>query len=120
MGKKILCVDDSITIQRLVQNILSQDGNEVLVADNGSVALAMADPSVDLYLVDVNMPVMDGFEFVSALKKRTELPARPVVFVTTESNEEVRSRGKSLGAAGWMVKPFDAPALSKVVAMLTG
>jgi two-component system chemotaxis response regulator CheY len=119
MGKKLLCIDDSPTIRALVHKALEPAGYEIHDAENGKVALDAADPSFDIYLVDVHMPEMDGFQFVEALKARGELAGKPVVFLTTESSEEKKTRGKELGVNGWIVKPFEPEALTKVVSMLT-
>ncbi len=120
MGVKILCIDDSPTIRKLVHKALDPEGYEVLDAEDGKEALALAEGGVDLFLVDVHMPQMDGFEFVEAIKQDGALAQKPVVFLTTESSEEKKQRGKQLGVNGWIVKPFEPEALTKVVAMLTG
>ena len=120
MGKKILCVDDSSTIRKLVHKALDPLGYEVSEAENGREALDMAAPDFDLFIVDVHMPEMDGFEFVEGLKQAGDLANKPVVFLTTESSEEKKARGKELGVNGWIVKPFEPEALTKVVGMLTG
>ena len=120
MGKKMLCIDDSPTIRTLVHKALDPAGYEIHDAENGKAALEKADPSFDLYLVDVHMPEMDGFEFVEGLKQAGNLAGKPIVFLTTESSEEKKARGKELGVNGWIVKPFEPEALTKVVGMLTG
>ncbi len=119
MSGKVLCIDDSPTIRKLVHKALDPQGYEVQEAENGKEALGLADTSVDLFLVDVHMPEMDGFEFVESIKQRPELAGKPVVFLTTESSEEKKQRGKQLGVNGWIVKPFEPEALTKVIAMLT-
>lgn len=120
MGKKILCIDDSPTIRKLVHKALDPEGYDVDEAENGKIALEKADASYDLFVVDVHMPEMDGFEFVAAAKAKPDLAGKPVVFLTTESSEEKKQRGKELGVNGWIVKPFEPGALTKVVSMLTG
>lgn len=119
MGKKILCVDDSPTIRKLVHKALDPLGYDVSEAENGRVALDMANDGFDLFIVDVHMPELDGFGFVEGLKAAGGLAGKPVVFLTTESSEEKKQRGKELGVNGWIVKPFEPEALTKVVAMLT-
>jgi two-component system chemotaxis response regulator CheY len=120
MGKRVLCIDDSPTICKLVHKALDPSGYEVDEAENGKAALEKADSGYDMFIVDVNMPVMDGFQFVEAIKSKAELANTPVVFLTTESSEAKRSRGKELGVNGWIVKPFEPESLAKVVSMLTG
>lgn len=120
MATRILCVDDSPTIRKLVHKALDPAGYEVEEAENGRDALEKATEAHQMFIVDVHMPEMDGFEFVEAIKKKPSLASRPVVFLTTESSEEKKQRGKELGVNGWIVKPFEPEALTKVVSMLTG
>ena len=120
MGKKVLCIDDSPTIRKLVHKALDPAGYDIVEAENGRQAIGLSDGGVDLFIVDVHMPEMDGFEFVEAIKKRSDVSGKPIVFLTTESSEEKKERGKHLGVNGWIVKPFEPEALAKVVAMLTG
>ncbi|HKK66309.1 MAG TPA: response regulator [Clostridia bacterium] len=119
MGSQILCVDDSVTIRKLVKKALEPEGFEIIEAENGQVALDQCGKcEVSLCIVDVNMPVMDGFQFVEALKQKPEYSHIPVVFLTTESAAQKKQVGKELGVKGWIVKPFEAPSLAKVVKML--
>jgi two-component system chemotaxis response regulator CheY len=119
MGGKILCIDDSVTIRMLLKKTLEPEGFEVIGAENGQEGLTKArEESIDLYLVDVNMPVMDGFEFVKNLKSGGSSAGAPIVFLTTESSVEKKELGRQMGISGWIVKPFDPPSLIKVVNML--
>ena len=119
MGKKVLCVDDSSTIRMLVKKALEPEGYTVLEAENGQVALDKSgEESVDLFIVDVNMPVMDGFTFVKEIKKMDAYANVPIIFLTTESAAQKKEVGKDLGVNGWFVKPFEAPSLVKIVKML--
>lgn len=121
MAKTILCIDDSTTIRLLVKKTLEPLGYTVLEADNGQAGVEKAGQSpVDFVLVDVNMPVMNGFECVKALKAKPAFAKIPVVFLTTESSDEKKALGRQLGVSGWMVKPFEADALVKIVRMLAG
>lgn len=119
MANKILCVDDSVTIRKLVKKALEPEGFEIIEAENGQVALEKCgQEEVSLCIVDVNMPVMDGFQFVESIKGKPEYSKIPVVFLTTESGAQKKEAGKELGVNGWIVKPFEAPSLVKVVKML--
>ena len=121
MPKTILCVDDSPTIRMLVKKTLEPLGYEILEADNGETGVTAAGKThVDFILVDVNMPVMDGFDCVKGIKALPGLTKVPVVFLTTESSDEKKALGRQLGVSGWMVKPFEADALVKIVRMLAG
>ncbi|HVB48027.1 MAG TPA: response regulator, partial [Burkholderiales bacterium] len=90
-------------------------GYEVRVAEDAIVAghMVLKDPP-DLIITDVNMPFMDGFEFVAALKADKSIPDIPVIFLT--SVEDGESRGKELGAVGYVTKPVRADRLLAVVA----
>ena len=121
MGKKIMCIDDASTIRKLVVKSLEPKGYEIVEAENGKDALAKcAETKVDLFIVDVNMPEMDGFTFVEHLKKDATYNAYPIIFLTTESSAEMKQRGKELGVSGWIVKPFEPATLNKVIDVLLG
>ena len=120
MGVKVMCVDDSATIRKLVQKALQPAGFDVVEAENGHVALASSDASIDIFIVDVHMPEMGGFEYVAEIRKNPELAGKPVIFLTTESSEAKKSQGKELGAKGWIVKPFKPEDLTNVARILTG
>ena len=119
MAKQVMCLDDSSTIRMLVKKALEPEGFEIIEAENGQDGLEKAEgKDIAIFIVDVNMPVMDGFEFVKAIKEK--YPSIPVIFLTTESSAQKKQVGKELGVKGWIVKPFDPPSLLKVVTMLTG
>ncbi len=117
--KTVLCVDDAKTIRMLVKKALEPEGYAVIEAENGAEGLEQCGKTdIDFFLVDVNMPVMDGFGFVEGLKKMDKYAASPVVFLTTESSADKKEMGKKLGVNGWIVKPFEPASLIKVVKML--
>jgi len=115
MAARILIVDDDLSIRDLLGLHLRSAGYEVEVAEDAIVAgyrvLAQAP---DLIICDVNMPYMDGFEFVSALKADSTLPYIPVIFLT--SREDGDLRGNELGAVAYLIKPVRVDALLRVVA----
>lgn len=118
MSSKIMCVDDSPTIRMLVRQNLAPEGFEIVEATNGQEGLDKLDPGISLFLVDVNMPVMNGFDFVKTLKEKGGYSDKPVVFLTTESSVDKKNVGKELGVNGWIVKPFEPESLIKIVTML--
>lgn len=121
MSKKVMCVDDSSTIRMLVKKALEPEGFEIIEAENGQDGLdKVSDQDVTVFIVDVNMPVMDGFTFVKEIRGKTDFASTPIVFLTTESSAQKKQMGKDLGVNGWIVKPFDPPSLVKVVNMLVG
>lgn len=114
-----MCVDDSPTIRMLVKQNLGPQGFEIVEASNGQEGLDKLSSDISLFLVDVNMPVMNGFDFVKSLKSDSAFSSKPVVFLTTESGVDKKSVGKELGVNGWIVKPFEPESLVKIVTMLT-
>ena len=113
--KKILVIDDSSMARQLVRNALEPAGYEIVEAPNWAEGLNLAnDEDIVCILCDVNMPVMNGVEFLEAL--RGERPgAAPVLMVTTESEADVVRRARELGAVGWMAKPIKLPMLVHTV-----
>ena len=116
MVKKILMVDDSMTMRQLVRVTLTRSGYEVVEASDGVEALAVASSQTfDLVLSDINMPIMNGLELLRSLRKLPAYKFTPVVLVTTESEISKKQEGKSAGATGWIVKPFEPQQLLAVV-----
>ena len=111
----ILVVDDDESLRDLLRMHLAAAGYEVQVAGDAITAgyMVLRSPP-DLIITDVNMPHMDGFEFIEALKADKSLPNIPVVFLT--SVEEGDHRGKTLGAVGYVTKPIRADKLLSLVA----
>lgn len=115
MAAKILVVDDDASLLDLLRMHLASAGYEVRTAvDAISAGYQVLQDPPDLILSDVNMPHMDGFEFVAALRADKTLPYIPVIFLT--SVEEGDERGKQLGAVGYLTKPVRADRLLQVVA----
>ncbi|NPA71494.1 MAG: response regulator, partial [Gammaproteobacteria bacterium] len=69
----------------------------------------------DVIISDVNMPVMGGLEFLKNLRQRPETKFTPVLMLTTEASQELKSQGKALGATGWIVKPFEPNKLKSII-----
>ena len=119
MAKKILLVDDSTSVRQVVGIALRRAGYETVEAANGKEALAMLDAGkLNLIISDVNMPVMNGIEFVKALKQHPTSKFTPVVMLTTEGQEEKKEQGRAAGAKAWIVKPFSPAQLLDVVSKL--
>ena len=115
MAARILVVDDDRSLRDLLGMHLRSAGYEVEVAEDAIVAgYKLLERAPDLIVCDVNMPYMDGFEFVAALKSDTTLPDIPVVFLT--SREDGDLRGNELGAVAYLVKPVRVDSLLQVVA----
>jgi two-component system chemotaxis response regulator CheY len=109
---RTLIVDDSSVMRKIVERALRQAGLDPLVvfeAANGNEGLEMlrAHP-VDLILSDINMPAMDGMEFLRQIRAQDLAPGVPVVMITTESSEEHVREAIQAGARGYIRKPFTA------------
>lgn len=107
---RALIVDDSSVMRKIVERSLRQAGlsiAEVLEASNGAEALAaLENHNVDLILCDINMPVMDGLEFVKQLSGVENAKGVPVIMITTEGSEGHVVQALSAGARGYIRKPF--------------
>ncbi len=115
MAARILVVDDDRSLRDLIGMHLRSAGYEVEVAEDAIEAgYKVLERAPDLIVCDVNMPYMDGFEFVGALKGDTTLPYIPVIFLT--SREDGDLRGNELGAVAYLVKPVRVDSLLQVVA----
>jgi two-component system, chemotaxis family, chemotaxis protein CheY len=105
--KKILSVDDTVTIRRLIAHVLTDQGFAVDEAEDGRVGLEKARASrYDLILTDYNMPNMDGISMLRAIRALPEHAATPIVVITTEFGADLKQQGRDAGATGWMVKPI--------------
>ncbi len=108
MSRKVLIVDDSKTVRDILQNTLSEAGYEVCAAENGHGALELVgDRDYDLLMTDLNMPQMNGIEFISEVRK---IPGRrflPIVVLSTEDRDAMRNQCNKAGASGYLQKPFD-------------
>ena len=107
MTKKILAVDDSPSVRKLVGFSLKRGGFLVTTAQDGQEALdIVARESFDAVILDVNMPRLDGFEFLRRVKANESLASIPVVMLTTEGHDMDKERARELGATAYLVKPF--------------
>jgi two-component system chemotaxis response regulator CheY len=115
MAAQILVVDDDESIRQLLRLHLAAAGYEVHAAEDAIAAgyLVLRSPP-DLIICDVNMPHMDGFEFVAALRADKTLPRIPVIFLS--SAEEGATRSRELGAVSYLTKPVRADRLLTLVA----
>ena len=110
MGRKILIVDDSVMVRQMVSFTLTEAGFDVVAAENGQDALnKLGGHVVNLIVTDLNMPIMDGITFIANARKLAAAKYIPILMLTTESQPEMKQKGKAAGATGWIVKPFDLP-----------
>ena len=125
MGKiKALIVDDSSVMRKIVERSLRQAGIElekVLEASNGAEGLVvLQDNVVDLILCDINMPIMDGMEFVRQVATMEKAKGTPIVMITTEGSEAHVVEALSAGARGYIRKPFTPDQVKEHVLPLLG
>lgn len=120
MSKVIMIVDDSNIIRVTVRRALEGAGYSVLEAEEPLSALEQLNgQKVDLVISDVNMPTMNGIEFLKKLKEIDSYKFTPVIMLTTESQQELMMQGKEAGAKAWIVKPFNEKKLLMAVSKLT-
>jgi len=121
MSAKILVVDDSMMVRQQVGRALTAAGFSVIDAVDGVDALQKlaANQGTQLVVCDVNMPRMNGIEFLENLRKDPSFGRVPVVMLTTEGQPELIQQAKELGAKGWIVKPFKPALLVAAVTKLT-
>ena len=109
---QILVVDDSTTMRQMVAFTLTSAGHEVVEAPDGNQALATAKTKkFDLVITDVNMPGMHGIDLVQSLRALPDCKFIPILVLTTEAGADLKAKGKSAGATGWIVKPFNPEVL---------
>lgn len=121
MNANILTVDDSASIRLTTKVTLTNAGYAVTEAVNGAEGLATAKSAqFDLIVTDLNMPVMDGLTMIEELRKLPAQAGVPIIFLTTESDADLKARAKAAGATGWLTKPFDPENLVKIVKKVLG
>jgi len=120
---KVLIVDDSSVMRKIIERSLRQAGldlTEVLEASNGAEGLAAVQTGLDMIFSDINMPVMDGLEFLKNLASVDAAKGVPVVMITTEGSEARVVEALSAGAKGYLRKPFTPEQVKERVAPLLG
>lgn len=121
MAKMVLTVDDSASIRQMVAFTLKSAGYDVIEAADGNAGLAQAKSNnVQLILTDQNMPGMDGLTLIKSLRALPNFKTIPILMLTTESSDAMKSQGRAAGATGWLVKPFDPQKLLEVVRKVIG
>ena len=120
-SKKILAVDDSISIRKSISFILGQEGYDVTEAEDGADGLKKAtSDKYGLIITDINMPNMDGITFIKELRSTAEYKFTPIIVLITENQDSKMQEGRAAGATGWIVKPFSSEKLLAVVKKIIG
>jgi two-component system chemotaxis response regulator CheY len=121
MSKTILTVDDSDSVRQMVGLTLMSAGYRVVEAVDGADGYDKATTNaIDAILTDLNMPRMNGIEFIRKYRTHPSSKGIPIVFLTTESDSELKQQAKEAGATGWMVKPFNRDQLLNVIKKVAG
>ncbi|MCV2354732.1 response regulator [Paucibacter sp. B2R-40] len=115
MSKTILVVDDSGSFRTVVKLALMKAGYTVIEAVDGKDACTKLDGKINLIVCDVNMPNMDGLEFLRHVKTIAAYKFTPVIMLTTESQEAKKAEGRAAGAKAWITKPFQPSQLVDAV-----
>jgi len=117
MLKKVLVVDDSALIHQMYKMVLMRYKCKIVDALNGQDGLdkLAKNPDADLILLDINMPVMNGLDFIKKVKELGSFNHIPIVLVSTEGKEEDTMRGLALGAKGYVKKPFQPSDLHQLI-----
>lgn len=121
MTIRVLAIDDSRTIRDLLRMSLEGAGFDYECASDGVEGVEkFSDVQPDVVITDINMPNMDGFGVIRALRQGASASSVPILVLTTESSPDLKTRARDAGATGWIVKPFDDAALVSVLRRVTG
>jgi len=111
---KVLVVDDDKTTRKMLSLILKTKGYEVVTAENGIEALQkLGLEEINLILIDMNMPYMDGIEFTKQVRANQQFCEIPIIMITTEADEEERKRAYDAGVDDYLIKPTNATEISE-------
>ena len=116
-----MTADDSASVRQMVSFTLKQNGYTVVEAVDGKDALQkIQGQKVDMLITDLNMPNLDGIGLIKGVRALPGYKFIPIVMLTTESQDSKKQEGKSAGATGWIVKPFQPDQLIAVVKKVLG
>ena len=118
---RMMAVDDALSIRSAIKTILTSLGHEVELFENGREAIAFArGQSVDMVITDLNMPEMNGMTLISTLRRLDAYKHVPILIMTTETADYKKKKAKSVGATGWIAKPFSEERINKAVQKCLG
>ncbi len=121
MSKTILTIDDSLSVRQMITMSLSGCGFVVEEAGDGAEGYEKAIAgSYNAIITDLNMPKMDGIEFIRKFRQHPSSRGVPIIFLSTESDETAKRQAREAGAIGWIVKPFDQTQLIAAIKRLVG
>lgn len=120
-SKKVLIVDDSSSMRQVVSIALKKEGYHVVTAQDGKDGVSKVNlDKFDIIVSDLNMPNMNGIEFIKAVKQNANNKFVPIIMLTTESATDLKEQGRQAGAKAWLVKPFKAEQLVGAIKKIVG
>lgn len=115
----VLAVDDTRALLNMLSDCLKKGGHDVVMAMDGVEALEkLKEHKPDIVITDLNMPKMNGLEFIEAARKQPEGASLPMLLLTTETAQTLKDRAKQVKATGWLTKPFDPRQILELVKQL--
>lgn len=117
----VLAIDDSLTIRLLLRQVIETAGFTCVTAGDGVEGLErFAEHAPDLVITDLNMPRMDGFGVIGAIRAGASHARVPILVLSTENAEVLRARARAAGATGWLTKPFEDSVLIPILRRFLG
>jgi two-component system chemotaxis response regulator CheY len=121
LSKNILAVEDSPSVRQLIRMTLLDFGYEVSEAKNGAEAMQkVAAGKFDAVVTDINMPVMGGIEFIRQYRATPQSSGVPIIVLTTEDGDAIKSEARAAGATAWLTKPFSQQQLIDAIKKVAG
>ena len=127
MAKKVIIVDDSKAVVAMAELALVEMIGSGMIEFKAYLnplvlleALQNESENFDLLISDINMPELNGLELIKAIKSNSKYKTKPVIILTTESSNEIKTAGKEIGGTGWMGKPFSDEKIVKSIKMVIG
>ena len=116
LGKKVLAVDDELGLREMISGVLEIAGLNTITAEDGKQALkALGEhPDIDLIFLDLQMPNMNGFQFLETIRKLKAAEGTPIVILTAFTKPEYVAKGKKLGVNAWIMKPFKVEKIMEI------
>ena len=117
--KKVMVIDDSKTVRSYHGTLLKNLGHTIIEAENGMEAIERSlSDTVDLFLVDINMPIMDGYSFIKEIRTKPEHTYTPIIMISTQSHEEDMLEAYHTGANLYEIKPIKPEDLQKILKII--
>jgi len=116
----VMGIDDSITMRKILAMSI-QDHYQFIEAENGEDGLKKLKnfPAIDCFIVDINMPILSGIDFIKEVRKLRQYAKTPIIVVTTETEQNLVDEGLKAGAQAWLQKPFEKEVLLSKIKELT-